>query len=117
MIAGQVKDTARSQEMTRREIEIASFKKKLENFGIRLYELSKLTPACTELRTKAIEVAKQLALDLHIIESIKTEQSLPEEKISQVQSVFPLHLPYIIAMTVLFVEEYSSLTSFLNIVD
>lgn len=117
MIAGQVKDNRLEKKPSQRVEEIVHFKKKLEKFNIKLYELSNLTPGCSRTRTKAISVARQLAQDLKIIESIKSEESFPQEKLQVIQKLFPLHLPYIIAMIVLFVEEYTTLTAFLNMVE
>ncbi|MDM5200296.1 hypothetical protein QUF79_19975 [Fictibacillus enclensis] len=95
--------------------EIEHYKSRLLQFGIKIYEMPKLTPQSKKSRLDAYTIASYIANNTELKSLFLTKKGLPA---SQLSEKFPSksirrYTPYIIAVALIIIEDYEYLKGYL----
>ncbi|QPC48348.1 RNA polymerase sigma-I factor [Mangrovibacillus cuniculi] len=106
------------QESVSRKEQILIYAKKLEEFDISFAELVKISPKHQDARNNAIAIAKLIAKDEELWQYCTEKKRLPlkklEEKVRVSRKTMERNRKYIIAITIIFVYQYTFLMEYIK---
>jgi RNA polymerase sigma factor len=112
-ISSSVRAYNAEEEQVRRKYVLA-----LEEFGIGIADLVKVSPKHRDARASGIEVARLIVSDSELLRYVRDKHSLPlkllEDRVRLSRKTLERQRKYILAMVVLFVGEYRMLQDYLR---
>ncbi|QGG46690.1 RNA polymerase sigma factor SigI [Heliorestis convoluta] len=115
----QAQETFRIEnEATDRRAEIVQYDKLLRDFGLSFAELVEVSPKHEDARRRAIDVARLIAETKEYRDYLKVKGSLPlkalEKEVDMSRKTLERQRKYIIAVTVIFLENLEYLKEYIN---